>query len=174
MRRAIVLAMALIFCATDAFAAPRARAKPKGNNGPNAHALEQQISGRAKTMGLLPVEYHEMYGPYKLWAWVERGKAVNFEARFIRVRDGIVVVGIDGPTTTATKTKQMNIYGFPLAKLPRPQQVALQEEVAKRAKDEKARKVTYPNPNGSSAAKTEDSELPDKAKKSGKSGPKKS
>lgn len=120
----------LILCASaQAFAGPKRELSVYDRS-----ALHSKIKKAAKSLGVIPVESHEDYGPFKMWVVNRRGGVSNFEARFVSIKNGVVVLGIDDRASVATGTKQMQIYGIPLTALPYPEQKWAREEQQRRTK----------------------------------------
>lgn len=100
----------------------------------------------ATSLGKIPVKYHEQYGPYKLWVLTGRNGVSNFEARFVTIKNGAYVFGLDDVATGVTKTKQMRIFALPMKRFSLQDQEAFRLEFQKRQKDLKEKRVTYPEP----------------------------
>lgn len=106
--------------------------------------LRIKIREHAAPLGVVPVKYHGQFGPYRLWVLNGGGGLTNFEARFVTIRNGTYVFGIDESATSVTKTKQTRLYAIPMRRFSLQDQEELRKEFQKRQKDLKEKRVTYP------------------------------
>jgi len=106
----------------------------------------EKLSKYGTSMGKIPVKYHEQFGPYKLWVMIDRNGFSNFEARFVTLKNGNYIFGIDDTTTSVTKTKQTRIFAVPMKRFNLQAQEEFRKEFQKRQKDLKEKRVTYPEP----------------------------
>lgn len=107
---------------------------------------EKKMARNMTSLGTIPVKYHEMFGPYKLWVIEDRDGFSNFEARFVTIKNGAYVFGLDDRSTTVTNTKQTRLYSIPMKRFSLRQQEEFRKEYQKRQKDLKEKRVTYPEP----------------------------
>lgn len=109
--------------------------------------LRKKVSAAgAQSHGMIPVRYHEMFGPYKFWT-IQRGKTVSsFEARFVKIEKAQAFFGVDGEDLLATKQKQTYLYSVPLNSFDYQTQQGFIAEVKKRKKAEGDKEVLYPEP----------------------------
>lgn len=105
-----------------------------------------KISGICTDHGTFPVKYHEMYGPYKLWTVSGPAGVVSFEARFVGIKGGRVMFGIDDASTGITKTKQMKGFSLSMNRFALPVQNEIKKEHQLRLKAEKEKRTLYPEP----------------------------
>lgn len=109
--------------------------------------LRKKVSAAgAQSHGIIPVKYHEMFGPYKFWT-IQRGTTVSsFEARFVKIEKSQAFFAVDGEAMQATQQKQSYLYSVPLNTFDYQTQQGFIAEVKKRKKAEGDKEVLYPEP----------------------------
>jgi len=107
----------------------------------------RKLSSRSSSLGTIPVKYHEQFGPYKLWIMTDQGGFSNFQARFVTIKNGTYVFGVDAaPTVGAIPVKQMHLFAVPMKRFNLQTQEEFRKEFQKRQRDLKEKRVTYPEP----------------------------
>lgn len=131
------------------------------------------FAGVLQSGGVVPVASYTEYGPYRTWTYGDGHRIETFEARFIGIKSGFVVLGVDARPGKKTSQKQMEVHQIANRFLSVPDQKWIKTEVAKRAKDVKEGKKTYADTDetdaAAAAAKAEASKP--KSSRKGKLGP---